>query len=100
VSQGAPGYHSMSPDRAPMSPPPENDPCLEAMGDTPRFKFVAKAEIEVHIPPNVTVMQFGYGDTRRVRFVVEYDAEHPELADGFLRNTILELGSLLLEART
>lgn len=63
-------------------------------------KFVAKGEIEVPIPSNVTVYQLGYGDTRRVKFMVEYDADHPEEADGFLRDTIGKTAELLREAST
>jgi hypothetical protein len=61
-------------------------------------KFIAKGEIEVPLPANVTVLNLGYGDTRRVRFVVEYDADHPEEADGFLRDTIGKTAELLREA--
>jgi len=40
---GAPGYHSMSPDRAPMSPPPE--PCVDCTHDYCRCAHAADGRI-------------------------------------------------------
>lgn len=59
-------------------------------------KFRAKGEIEVPIPANVTVIQSGFFDKRRVKFVVEYDAENPVEADAFLRDTIRRTAEMLL----